>query len=284
MNDTTQVLNDAEQDKEARRRAYAAKVEGRRDRLQNRADKAAAASDALFTQSREMAAVIPLGQPILIGHHSEKRDRNYRQRIQDKGRKGLAEGKKAESLQAKADRVGTGGISSDDPDAVDKLEEKLAKLQANQEIMKNANRIIRKKNLSDAQKLAELIKAGLSEKTAKAAQEPDDLNRVGFPAYILQNNNANIKSVQERIEKLKELQQRVDREVATGTYTYREDSSENRILFIFDGKPEENIRNTLKNWGFKWSPSRGAWVRMLNANGLYAAKRVNEALQGTPQN
>lgn len=35
-------------------------------------------------QARSMASVIPFGQPILIGHHSERRDRAYRGRIHSK--------------------------------------------------------------------------------------------------------------------------------------------------------------------------------------------------------
>lgn len=35
-------------------------------------------------QAHRMAGVIPFGQPILVGHHSERRDRAYRDRIRQK--------------------------------------------------------------------------------------------------------------------------------------------------------------------------------------------------------
>lgn len=34
----------------------------------------------------------------------------------------------------------------------------------------------------------------------------------------------------------------------------------------------------LKRNGFKWSPSRGAWVRQLNNAGIYAASQVRKVL------
>ena len=52
------------------------------------------AEDARET-SDKMASFIPLGQPILVGHHSEKRDRSYRAKIWAKMDKSVEESKKA---------------------------------------------------------------------------------------------------------------------------------------------------------------------------------------------
>ena len=52
---------------------------------------------------------------------------------------------------------------------------------------------------------------------------------------------------------------------------------ENRVQIIFDGKPDAEARAALKQSGFHWAPSQGAWQRMLNQNGIYAAKQVTEA-------
>ena len=52
---------------------------------------------------------------------------------------------------------------------------------------------------------------------------------------------------------------------------------ENRVQIIFDGKPDADTRTALKQNGFRWAPSQGAWQRMLNQNGIYAAKQVTEA-------
>lgn len=62
-------------------------------------------------------------------------------------------------------------------------------------------------------------------------------------------------------------------------FTYVENTEEMRVQFIFDGKPDEETRSLLKNWGFRWAPSQGAWQRQLTSNGKYAAKKVIEILQ-----
>lgn len=47
-----------------------------------------------------------------------------------------------------------------------------------------------------------------------------------------------------------------------------------RLQLIFDGKPEEKTRETLKSNGFRWAPSKGAWQRLLNSNAEHALKRI----------
>lgn len=62
-----------------------------------------------------------------------------------------------QGLLDKIRSVGTGGISSDDPQAVEKLEAKLATLEKHQEMMKAANAAIRMKDPAKGDaKLAEL--------------------------------------------------------------------------------------------------------------------------------
>jgi hypothetical protein len=51
-----------------------------------------------------------------------------------------------------------------------------------------------------------------------------------------------------------------------------DDATENRVMVTFPGKPSAEIRSKLKAQGFKWSPTRGAWVRMRSAHALAAAK------------
>lgn len=55
----------------------------RAERLDDRAGRLDRESDRLHDQARDMAAHIPFGQPILVGHHSERGDRRYRGRIAD---------------------------------------------------------------------------------------------------------------------------------------------------------------------------------------------------------
>lgn len=268
MND--QSNNDAI--KAERLNRYEERQQNRLDRYEALADKATANSTALATRSNQMAECIPFGQPILVGHHSEKRDRNFRSKIHSIMGKSVQEMKKAEYYQNKADSVGTGGISSDDPSAVSKLQSKLEKLQKAQELMKQANKLIKKTPDHNA-RLAGLIELGFSEEKAKDILNPQ-YGSIGFASYSLQNNNAEINRLKKRITGLQALENRTAKEVEKELYKYSECKIENRCMFIFDGKPNDEIRQILKSNGFKWSPSRGAWVRQLNANGIYASKRV----------
>ena len=74
---------------------YEIKKQARIDRLRERADKARKEASSRYETARKMGSVIPMGQPILVGHHSEKRDRNYRARIDTNYRKGYEAGEKA---------------------------------------------------------------------------------------------------------------------------------------------------------------------------------------------
>src|ERR1700744_2110908 len=79
-----------------------AKAEARAERANHLAEKAEEKSDALYQKARDMADVIPFGQPIHVGHHSEQRDRNYRERIHNTYGKAFAEMDKAKYYEQKA--------------------------------------------------------------------------------------------------------------------------------------------------------------------------------------
>lgn len=258
---------------------YEERQEAKRERYLDRADKADAESNSRFQASHDRADMIPLGQPILVGHHSEKRHRRDIERINNDMRKSVEASDKAEYYKRKAAGVGTGGVSSDDPEAVVKLQMKLSGMEHIQRTMKAVNKIIKSKKLDDTAKVAAITDAGLTtEDRATELLKPDFCGRIGFASYQLTNNNANIRRIKERIETLKRATQAEDVHREADGYDYYECTTENRIMFEFDGKPEAEIRTTLKSWGFKWSPSRGTWVRMLNNAGRYAAKQVMEAI------
>lgn len=257
---------------------YEERQQARKERYEARAEKLRAEAQSLNRQASEMADAIPLGQPILVGHYSEKRDRRYRERIHDTFGRAYANEKKADYYEAKANAVGSGGISSDDPKALEKLYAKLEELKIAQIRMKKANVIIR--SYPPHLWMGELLKLGFTEEQAHSATHPVPGFNPGFERFELQNNNANIRRVAQRILSLEKARaENVTREVECEGFTLREDVGENRIMFIFDGKPEQEVRNLLKANGFKWSPTRGAWVRMLNANGRWAANSVRQKLE-----
>lgn len=175
-------------------------------------------------------------------------------------------------LLDKIGSIGTGGISSDDPQAVDKLKAKLAKLEDQQEKMKQANAYYRKHKTLDgcpvltAAQIAE-IKVGMARSWRSEAKP--------FESFQLSNNNANIRRLKERIAELEKRQ--ADPAPDGWTFDGGEvvmNKEENRVQIIFDGKPDEQTRAELKAYGFRWAPSQGAWQRQLTDNAIAAARKV----------
>jgi hypothetical protein len=272
--------------------SYQERKKARIDRYNEKAAGAASRSGALIKQSTDMISAIPGGQPILIGHHSENRDRNYRNRADNKMRQGIQESDKAAYYAAKAEAAeNNNAISSDDPEAITKLEAKLANIKTNQEEMKKANVYYRKhKTMKDYPGLDDYDANVLDEKILKS----HSWEKQPYPGYILQNNNANIRRIAKRIEELKRRDALLskncgDEGVASNGNGWNFDGGNvtmnaelNRIQIFFDSKPDEEIRRELKRYGFKWAPSQGAWQRQLNGNGLYAVKNI-KSIQPTEQ-
>jgi len=165
--------------------------------------------------------------------------------------------------------TGMGGISADDRQAVEKLQKKLDSMEETQRLMKSVNAYYRKhKTLDGCPHLdAEQIE------NLKASMENDWRKEpVPYPAYLLSNNNQNMRRVRQRIE---ELQSRPD---FTGWDfeggRAEANIEENRLQLFFDEKPTDELRKELKQNGFKWAPSQNAWQRQLTKNAIYAAGRI----------
>ena len=168
-------------------------------------------------------------------------------------------------------------IKSSDEDCIERLEYKLETLKALQEKMKSANVAIRKKDKEEGN--LDLLALGYSPDQIKELRTPDFGGRIGYPAYMLQNNNQEIHRIEDRINSLKAIKDKGTIEEENKGYTYREDPESMRIQFVFDGKPSDDIRNILKQNGFRWAPSQGAWQRQLTRNGQWSADIVKKALK-----
>lgn len=257
---------------------YEAKIEARKERMLKRAELCKKLSDLRYERARSMASIIPLGQPILIGHHSETRDRNYRGKIQRNYEKAAELARKAEYYTGKAFGVGTGGISSDDPEAIVKLQEQIAQAEAVQSRMVAANKLIRK---DDRAGLAEI---GFTEGQITGLFEKDFCGRIGFADYQLQNNNANIRRMKQRIDGLRAEYARrpadpeQEKVEEINGVRVRENIEVNRLQMIFPGKPSADVRTKLKSRGFHWSPRENAWQRQLNNAARYAAQEILKSL------
>lgn len=174
-------------------------------------------------------------------------------------------------------RYGKEIIKSGDEDAVEKLEKKLDELKAAQEKMKEANKAIRMKDTEKGDvKLKEL---GFSESQIKELRSPDFCGRIGFPDYALQNNNASIHRVEDRLKSLKVAKEKGTQETECEFCKVVENTDIMRLQLFFDGKPEPEVREVLKSNGFRWAPSQNAWQRQLTGNARYALKQVIRKLQ-----
>lgn len=260
---------------------YEIKRQRRIERLERCAELYKRQSDQLHAGACKAAQMIPFGQPILVGHHSEKRDRAYRNRIQRRFERSFELSKKADyyarrAASAQANR----SISSDDPEAIFKLEEKIRGLEKLQETMKTVNKIIRKYDLADdAQKeicVSEIMKTGLfkKEETAHKTVEKDCFGGYGFAKFQLTNNNANINRLKKRIEELTAKRGQETKEYIFGDIKVVENVEENRLQISFPGKPADEIKSRLKSCGFRWSPYNGCWQAFLNDRARYAVKQL----------
>ena len=177
------------------------------------------------------------------------------------------------SILQKIKTVGTGGIMSGDADALDQLRDKLAKLEAHQDHMKQINAYYRKHNSFEG---CPGISAADAEKLAKYMA--DFYQHQPFPSWELSNNNANIRRIRDRIEHIEREKSRTAEAITGDGWQLIEKPEIMRIQFIFDDKPDSDTRATLKRNGFRWAPSEGAWQRTLNNAGRYAAKDVMKQL------
>ena len=187
------------------------------------------------------------------------RDTNYR------------EWQDIQGLLDKIRSTGMGGISADDPQAVQKLEKKLAGLEKAQETMKAVNAYYRKhKTLDGCPHLSperiEKMKADMSSQW--------HIEDKPYPTWALSNNNAEIRRVKERIKSLS-----LQKEIGYVGWEFEGGKVEanteaNRLQIFFDEKPDAATREELKSNGFRWSPKAEAWQRQLTDNAYYSANYI----------
>jgi hypothetical protein len=201
--------------------------------------------------ARQQLETIPLGQPILVGHHSEKGHRAQLKRIDRHFAEAQEHHDKAEYFRRRAAAAESNRtIFSDDPDASEKLVDKIERLKKRQGMMKRANQLIRK-------------------------ADRDGLAGLGFPNYALTNNSANIRRLEKRLALLQKAQSDVTTEEEfPGRIRLVDNVEDNRLQIFFPEVPSEAIRRDLKSNGFRWSPTARAWQRHRSNRATYLAKLI----------
>ena len=138
-------------------------------------------------------------------------------------------------------------IKSNDANAIEKLNEKLAKAQEEHAGYKAYNAQARK------------------DKTAP------------HMAYVMSNSNGRIKGIKDRIAHLERLAEQETKEIiieteSSGGTRIVDNVAACRLQIFFNGKPSAEVRTQLKKNGFRWTPSISAWQS-------YRSEHANQAAQ-----
>lgn len=184
--------------------------------------------------------------------------------------KNMQDWQRIQGLLDKIRSVGTGGVSSDDADAVQKLQNKLDSRQRLQDHMKAVNAYYRKhKTLEGCPDLTlEQI-----EKLQTAMAE-DRLRDRPYLSWQLSNNSAEMRRLKARIETLNRQRETeyVGWQFDGGRVEINREA--NRLQIFFDAKPDADTRSVLKSNAFHWSPREGAWQRQLSDSVFWAVDRM----------
>ena len=176
-----------------------------------------------------------------------------------------------QGLLDKIRSTGMGGIRQDDPQAIPKLEKKLAGLEKAQETMKAVNAYFRKHGTLDG--CPHLSPENL-EKLKADMVSGWHYEKKPFQSWELSNNNAEIHRVRQRIESLTRAKETVYVGWEFDGGHVEANREQSRLQVFFEDKPDADARQQLKEHGFRWAPSAGAWQRLLNGNAYYAADRI----------
>lgn len=247
--------------KEKKINYYKSKAEQKKKQAQDRFDKA-----------NEITRFIPPGQPILVGHHSEKKHRRAIAKIDVNMTKANSALRTAEYYEKKAKTIEENkAISSDDPEAIKKMKKKIAGLEEIKELMKAANKIWKRNKTLEGWELPEKNKHLLKEASWNIKESWE---KKPFPPFSIKNLGANINRCKKRLKELQSLEERTTSEREMNGIKVVENADINRVQIFFPGIPEQETRSYMKSNGFRWSRKEGAWQRHLNNQAIAIANKV----------
>lgn len=244
--------------------------------LRNSADAHRQAAKDAYERAQKATEGLPFGQPNVGGRLTPMLNR-YKSGMN----RSMKENEKAKDAEERAQIAESNTvISSDDPEALVKLRQKLASLEKRQALMKAVNAALRMKDTAKGD--AKLRELGCSDDTIHKMRTPDPdhpWDSGGFPPFELSNNNANIKRVKERIA---ELEKRASGPAPESWAAVKDNAlvhivpnvEQNRLQITHAVKPSSEEIERLKSHGFRWSPREKAWQRKLTDAALRDAKRL----------
>lgn len=176
---------------------YETRRAAKADRLRGYAESAAKRAVAADAGARRIMDGIPMGQPILIGHHSERHARRDQEKIHRGFERAAEERDRAARNDRRADAIESDrAISSWDPEAAVKIQERIDELEARRARIKAVNVAVRKVGL---------LKADIPDADKRALVRLMQLcpyqhaEKRGYPAYELTNLGGNIRRLRERL-------------------------------------------------------------------------------------
>ncbi len=154
-------------------------------------------------------------------------------------------------------------IMSGDADAVERLKAELAKLEESQARMKAVNaayaRYLKDPEVIEVLDLSDAERTMIRNYKPRYSWEPRP-----FAPYELSNNSANIRRVKARIEQLSRAKATAATIIEAGDIKIEDSPADNRVRLFFPDKPAADVRAKLKQNGFRWSQTVGAWQAYRN--------------------
>lgn len=159
------------------------------------------------------------------------------------------------------------------PDRSEDPEDRLKRLEGELEKMKEANKVY--KDLKKGKSLERY-----SEEAVSSAKKFDRLKEEGkmpgedkpFPGYHLSSVRDKIKRTKNALEP--KTATGTTRVASFGDISLIKDHDQERVQIFFPGKPSKEVRDSLKAYSFRWSPSNGAWQRKLTNAAVNAAQNL----------
>ena len=224
---------------------YEERKEQRIERYKELSEKAKQRSIEYGNSNANRILQMTPGQPIIIGHHSEKRHRRLIEKANNDIRKSIEFDDKSDYYANKAKgAIESKVIHADDPKAIEKLKDKLQRLE----------------------------------------NERESIKKREHSSYELTNIGARIRETKLRIKRLEEEEnlQFPDIEFNGGKAIHNKEI--NRIQILFNNIPSIEIRNELKHNGFHWSRKEGAWQRQFNKRTVFVTRElIDEVLNKEKQ-
>lgn len=250
---------------------YRERRERKAEKLRDWSDKRRVKAETAFGTAHRIGDGIPFGQPILVGHHSEKRHRRDIARIDAGMRNGIEHTRTADDMESRAtniERALDRAIYDDDPDAIERLQEKLAGLEAKREGIKAFNKthvlVAESRWRPEEGYTGKVIgkRTGfvtVERKDGTTEEVPRTRTHPAMSSYVLQNLGGVITTTRKRIAALEARKALVATRAsyeADGA-TVADAAWAGYVEVSHPERPARDLINELKAAGFNWR--QGAW-------------------------